>query len=131
MESKTPVHKQRRTCVECGLESSPGGLGLHQKATGHKGWKTPNAYALMISMNDRDIDAEMKKAVEVALSHTKEQYDKSLADIYKKHRQEVSELGSEISDMERRVGTFRLVSFILLIALAASLVFLVYFGLVS
>lgn len=28
----------RRRCDDCDLTSTPGGLGVHQKATGHSGW---------------------------------------------------------------------------------------------
>lgn len=31
------MHRRRR-CAECSLESNSGGIGLHQKATGHTGW---------------------------------------------------------------------------------------------
>ncbi len=29
---------RRRGCADCGLVSSPAGIGIHQKATGHAGW---------------------------------------------------------------------------------------------
>ena len=36
-EAASKVHKMRRRC-SCGKESSPGGLAIHQKSTGHTGW---------------------------------------------------------------------------------------------
>lgn len=30
---------QRRRCQECPMVASPGGMGLHQKASGHTGWE--------------------------------------------------------------------------------------------
>lgn len=33
------VNKRRRRCLECGKMSNPGGLGFHQKGTGHTGWE--------------------------------------------------------------------------------------------
>jgi general stress protein YciG len=32
--------RMRRQCSECGLESSPGGIGTHQRFTGHEGVTT-------------------------------------------------------------------------------------------
>lgn len=29
-----------RRCIPCGKESSPGGIGIHQKSSGHEGWET-------------------------------------------------------------------------------------------
>jgi len=33
---------RRRRCKECGYESTPAGVGTHQKAWGHVGWTEPS-----------------------------------------------------------------------------------------
>jgi len=61
--SKTPANKQRRVCYECGMETNPGGVALHQKATGHTGYGTPSQYA-----EEKKNVSEVKKVVkEVAV----------------------------------------------------------------
>lgn len=37
-EHLTKLNKKRRKCLECDMESTPAGMTLHHKASGHSGW---------------------------------------------------------------------------------------------
>ena len=56
----TARNKRRYCCAECGMESSPGGIGRHQRATGHSGRvssRAPNRIEGPTEMAGRRVNA--------------------------------------------------------------------------
>ena len=87
MESKTPATKQRRTCVECGIESNAGGIALHQKASGHEGWVPASEYSkwkfekLVEDRKNEAISKKIQEALDLANESFARDFDKQ-ADIH-------------------------------------------------
>jgi uncharacterized protein YdaU (DUF1376 family) len=121
------------------MESNPGGIALHHKATGHKQWTTPEAYKdaqmekFLKGRIDREVnkklESEVQTAVEVALRATNARYKRNITDIDRKHQAEMTAIRNELSDSENHVSAYRFVIVLLLISLAASWLVLAYFAL--
>ena len=64
---KTPAKIQRRVCTECGMITTPGGLGNHQKSSGHTAWMTLEEYNLSKSAEEAAFEERVNAAVEARL----------------------------------------------------------------
>lgn len=113
--SKTPASKQRRVCQQCGMETTPGGLGLHQKATGHIGRVTPEAYDSMQSeaFVNRKVEArvqeEVNKAVSAALTRAHNDYKERLAEREEHYLNRKQEYLYEIDELNKRISIYNYV----------------------
>lgn len=108
-------------CQQCGMETTPGGLGLHQKATGHIGWDTPEAYDSKQSEEfvNREVEArvqeEVTKAVSAALTRAHNDYKERLAEKDEQYLDRKQEYLYEIDELNKRISIYSYLILVLIL----------------